>query len=146
MIRDYLGETFGGIAVDYIVSPLFATTNTLYSLWLARGVIDEPLLLFESDIVFDAPLLAPLLRPDRIAVSQQLPWMNGSTVTLDASDCQRLLPTTPGRLRPLHRCGPYMTVNISSLGRDSGVRSASGWTVTSRPATPAPSTTSSSTR
>ena len=67
MIRDYLGESFGGIAVEYIESPLFATTNTLYSLWLARQAIDEPFLLVESDVVFDAPLLAPLLqgRPDR---------------------------------------------------------------------------------
>ena len=44
MIRAYLGESFGGIAVEYVVSPLFATTNTLYSLWLARDLIDEPLL------------------------------------------------------------------------------------------------------
>ncbi len=37
MIRDYLGESFGGIAVEYILSPLYATTNTIYSLWLARA-------------------------------------------------------------------------------------------------------------
>ena len=79
------GDRFGGIAVEYVVNPEFATTNTLYSLWLARSLVDEPLLLFESDIVFDEPLLAPLLRPDRIAVSRQLPWINGPTVTLDAN-------------------------------------------------------------
>ena len=52
MIRDHLGDSFGGIAVEYIESPLFATTNTMYSLWLARSLIDEPLLLVESDVVF----------------------------------------------------------------------------------------------
>ena len=52
-IRDYLGERFGGIAIEYIVSPLFATTNNIYSLWLARQLIDEPFLLVESDLVFD---------------------------------------------------------------------------------------------
>src|SRR5665647_3681113 len=35
-IRDYLGESFGGIAIEYIVSPLFETTNNIYSLWLTR--------------------------------------------------------------------------------------------------------------
>ena len=35
-IRDYLGERFGGIAIEYILSPLFETTNNTYSLWLAR--------------------------------------------------------------------------------------------------------------
>jgi choline kinase len=41
-IRDYLGESFGGIAIEYIVSPLFETTNNVYSLWLARDLIEEP--------------------------------------------------------------------------------------------------------
>ena len=120
MIRAYLGETFGGVAVEYVVSPLFATTNTLYSLWLARQLIDEPLLLFESDIVFDEPLLAPLLRPDRIAVSRQLPWMNGSTVTLDASGIvSAYYPQPPGVYDHCTDADHYMTVNINSLGRDT---------------------------
>jgi NDP-sugar pyrophosphorylase family protein len=83
-IRDYLGESVGGIAIEYIVSPLFATTNNIYSLWLARHLIDEPFLLVESDLVFHEQLLEAMLRPDRIAISRQLPWMNGTTVTLDA--------------------------------------------------------------
>ena len=97
MIRDYLGESFAGIAVEYIESPLFATTNTLYSLWLARQAIDEPVLLVESDVVFDKPLLAPLLVPDRIAVSAQLPWMSGPTVTVDAAGrVNAIYPPAPG--------------------------------------------------
>jgi hypothetical protein len=120
MIRAYLGETFGGVHVEYIVSPLFATTNTLYSLWLARQLIDEPLLLFESDIVFDEPLLAPLLRPDRIAVSRQLPWMNGSTVTLDARGVvSAYYPQPPGVYDNCTDADHFMTVNITSLGRDT---------------------------
>ena len=71
-IRAYLGERFGGISVEYVVSPLFATTNNIYSLWLARRLIDEPFLLVESDVVFDEHLLEPLLQPDRIAVSLSL--------------------------------------------------------------------------
>ena len=120
MIRAYLGESFGGIAVEYVVSPLFATTNTLYSLWLARQLIDEPLLLVESDIVFDEPLLAPLLRPGRMAVSRQLPWMNGSTVTLDASGIvSAYYPQPPGVYDHCTGADHFMTVNINSLGRDT---------------------------
>ncbi len=118
-IRAYLGDTFGGISVEYVVSPLFATTNTLYSLWLARHLIDEPLLLFESDIVFDEPLLTPLLRPDRIAVSRQLPWMNGSTVRLDASGIvSAYYSQPPGVYDHCTDADRFMTVNIASLGRD----------------------------
>jgi L-glutamine-phosphate cytidylyltransferase len=119
MIREYLGERFRGIAVEYIVSPLFATTNTLYSLWLARDAIDEPLLLVESDVLFDKPLLAPLLRPDRIAVSRQLPWMTGTTITLDARGRVSAFYSPPPGVYGEHctDADHFMTVNITSLGR-----------------------------
>jgi L-glutamine-phosphate cytidylyltransferase len=121
MIRDYLGESFAGIAVEYIESPLFATTNTLYSLWLARQAIDEPFLLVESDVVFDEPLLAPLLVPDRIAVSAQLPWMSGPTVTLDAAGrVDAVYPPPPGVYgEHCKDADHFITVNITSLARDT---------------------------
>jgi NDP-sugar pyrophosphorylase family protein len=120
-IRGYLGESFGGIAIEYIVSPLFATTNNIYSLWLARHLIDEPFLLVESDVVFDEPLLAPLLQPDRIAVSRQLPWMGGTTVTLDADGrVNAFYPPPPGVYgEHCTAAGHFMAVNICSLARDT---------------------------
>jgi L-glutamine-phosphate cytidylyltransferase len=121
MIRDYLGKSFGGIAIEYLVSPLFATTNNSYSLWLARQLIDEPVLLVESDVVFDDHLLAPLLQPDRIAVSAQLPWMGGTTVTLDDSgNVKAFYPPPPG-VYGQHCTDPehFMAVNICSLARDT---------------------------
>jgi len=121
MIRDYLGESFGGIAIEYIVSPLFETTNDLYSLWLARHLIDEPVLLLESDLVFDEQLLVPLLQPERIAVSRQLPWMGGTTVTFDGDgNVNAFYPPPPGVYG--QHCTDsehFMAVNICSLARDT---------------------------
>lgn len=82
-IQDYLGDHSGAIQISYITSTCYKTTNNIYSLWLARKVIDEPFLLIESDLVFDESLLSGMMEPDTIAVSRQLPWMNGTTVTLD---------------------------------------------------------------
>jgi NDP-sugar pyrophosphorylase family protein len=120
-ISDYLGESFGGIAIEYLVSPLFETTNNIYSLWLARHLIDEPFLLLESDLVFDEQLLAPLLRPDRIAVSRQLPWMSGTTVTLDRNGNVNAFYPQPAGVYGQHCTDPdhFMAVNICSLGRDT---------------------------
>ena len=120
-IRDYLGASFGGIAVEYIESPLFATTNNSYSLWLARQAIDEPFLLVESDVVFDDHLLAPLLQPDRIAVSRQLPWMSGTTVTLDVGgNVKAFYPPPPGVCGEHCKAADhFMAVNICSLARDT---------------------------
>lgn len=119
-IRAYLGERFGGISVEYVVSPLFATTNNIYSLWLARRLIEEPFLLVESDVVFDEELLEPLLQPDRIAVSRQLPWMGGTTVTLDGDgNVDAFYPPPPGVYgRHCTDAGHFMAVNICSLSCD----------------------------
>lgn len=82
-IREYLGTRKGGMDITYITSPLYKTTNNIYSLWLAREVIDEPFLLIESDLVFDTEMLQEMLYPDRIAVAKIEDWMNGTTVTVN---------------------------------------------------------------
>jgi choline kinase len=69
--------------IVYVNSPLYKTTNNIYSLWLARKVINEPFLLIESDIVFDSEMLKDMLQPDRIAVAKLQPGMDGTTVTID---------------------------------------------------------------
>ncbi len=56
-IRNFLGSRAGGMEIVYVTSPLYKTTNNIYSLWLARKVINEPFLLIESDIVFDSEML-----------------------------------------------------------------------------------------
>lgn len=83
-IRDYLGTRKRGMDITYITSPLYKTTNNIYSLWLAREVIDEPFLLIESDLVFDTDMLTDMLYPDRAAVAKIKPWMNGTTVTVNS--------------------------------------------------------------
>jgi L-glutamine-phosphate cytidylyltransferase len=120
-IHDYLGKRFGGINVEYVASPLFETTNNIYSLWLARDLVDEPFVLVESDLVFDAELLGPLLRPDRIAVSRQLPWMSGTTVTLDGEGNVKAFYTAPPGVYGQHctDVDHLMAVNVCSLSRDT---------------------------
>jgi L-glutamine-phosphate cytidylyltransferase len=123
VIRDYLGESFGGVSIDYVVSPVFDTTNNIYSLWLARDLIDEAFLLVESDLVFDEDLLEPLLRPDRIAVSRQLPWMSGTTVTLDDSGIVNAFYPAPPGVYGQHCTDSdhFMAVNICSLSYETWV-------------------------
>lgn len=84
-VRDFLKEWEDELTIEYVVNPLYATTNNLYSLWLARTVIHESFLLVESDLVFDTPLLDEMMQPGRIAVAGMQRWMNGTTVTLDPS-------------------------------------------------------------
>ena len=85
-VRDYLDSLESGLKIEYVRSEKYLTTNNIYSLWKARHAIQEPFLLLECDLIFDDVLLGKMLAPDRIAVSHILPWMNGTTVSLDHLD------------------------------------------------------------
>jgi choline kinase len=82
-IMDYLGEKSGDIYIEYVNSPLYKTTNNIYSLWMARNIINEPFVLFESDLVLNSTLLDDMVYPDRMAVALMQPWLNGTTVSVN---------------------------------------------------------------
>ena len=115
-IRDFLGDQVGGMKIEYIFSPLYKTTNNIYSLWMARKIINEPFLLLESDLVFDESLLDAMMYPDRIAVAKMQPWMNGTCVTINQSHHVNafLAPNADsfGQIK-------YKTVNIYSISLNS---------------------------
>jgi len=115
-IRDFLGNQVGDIAIYYIFSPLYKTTNNIYSLWMAREVINEPFLLLESDLVFDESLLDTMLYPDRIAVAKMQPWMNGTCVTINKS--QQVKVFLAGNADSFGEI-TYKTVNIYSISLTS---------------------------
>ena len=115
-IRDFLDSSTTGLNIEYVYNEKYRTTNNIYSLWTACHAIQEPFLLLECDLVFDDVLLGEMLEPDRIAVSRILPWMNGTTVSLDHSDqvlCFHLSKDLPAD-RVIHK-----TVNMYSFSRSS---------------------------
>jgi choline kinase len=82
-VREFLEKWKDELKIEYVINPRYATTNNIYSLWLARKNIDAPFLLVESDVVFDSSLLEDMLQPDKIATSVMQDWMHGTTVTID---------------------------------------------------------------
>ncbi|MBL4867017.1 MAG: phosphocholine cytidylyltransferase family protein [Pseudomonadales bacterium] len=114
-VRAFLEINKGDMQVDYVFNPIYQTTNNIYSLWLARQAIQQPFLLLESDLVFESGMLKELLKPDKIAISHILPWMNGTTVALNADE----------RVTAFHEKGhlndnpKFKTVNIYSLSLQS---------------------------
>ena len=115
-IREYLGDQIGELKIEYIFSPLYKTTNNIYSLWMAREVINEPFLLLESDLVFDDSLLDEMVYPDRIALAEMQPWMNGTCVTINQSDMVHEFLT--GDIETSDET-KHKTVNIYSFSVDS---------------------------
>jgi len=82
-IMDFLGSKSGDLNIEYIYSPLYLTTNNIYSLWMARNIINEPFVLLESDLVLNTSLLDEMVYPDKIAVAKMHPWSDGTTVSLN---------------------------------------------------------------
>lgn len=118
-IRDFLETRAGNIKIEYVFSPLYKTTNNIYSLWMAREIINEPFVLIESDLVFDPYLLTDMLYPDRIAIARMKPWLNGSTVTINPSDTVNAFHSDAKNDSEQIR---YKTVNIYSLSVSSWYR------------------------
>lgn len=114
-IRKFLGTFAGGMEIVYVTSPLYKTTNNIYSLWLTRKLIDEPFLLLESDLVFDSEMLKDMLVPDRIAVAKLNSWMDGTTVTINKQQKIGAFYGSGHKRDDQH----YKTVNIYSLSRQS---------------------------
>jgi choline kinase len=115
-IVDFLGNQTDGLSIEYIHSPLYKTTNNIYSLWMARNIINEPFVLLESDLVLETSLLTNMVYPDRIAVAQMQPWLNGTTVTLDNQNF--VTQFQPGTIEP-YKETRYKTVNIYSFSLES---------------------------
>jgi len=114
-IGEFLKDKAGDIQIDYIFSPEYRTTNNIYSLWLARDHIQEPFLLVESDLVFDACMLENMLQPDKIAISRMRPWMHGTTVTVAPGGTGKRVAAFHVGSGAENNAAGYKTVNIYSL-------------------------------
>jgi len=115
-IMDYLGEESGDISIEYIHSPLYKTTNNIYSLWMARDIINEPFVLFESDLVLNSTLLDEMVYPDRMAVALMQPWLNGTTVSVNV---ENMVTKFQKGTTDSYSDTRYKTVNIYSFSLSS---------------------------
>ena len=69
LVQKEIGDVYRGIPIEYVINDDYATTNNIYSLWLAREhLVDDDVLLMECDIVFQKELILRLLECEKDAV------------------------------------------------------------------------------
>ncbi len=57
IIMDTVGSIYDGLTIEYIKNEKYQQTNDMYSLWLARDVLETGAAIIEGDIFFKADLL-----------------------------------------------------------------------------------------
>ena len=61
-IEAFLNNRYKDVSITYIYNELYASTNNIYSLWLARPEVEgKEMLLLDSDILYDPQIVARLL-------------------------------------------------------------------------------------
>ena len=86
-LKDYVGDTFRGIPINYVENPVYDKTNNIYSLYLAGHLMcEDDTILLESDIIFDHSVLNRIVNCDSsnvVLVDKYESWMDGTVVTID---------------------------------------------------------------
>ena len=61
-IKRFMAKNFPQVNTTYINNPKYESTNTIYSLWLLKDVIDDDMVLVHGDMIFEKRLLGKLLK------------------------------------------------------------------------------------
>jgi histidinol-phosphate/aromatic aminotransferase/cobyric acid decarboxylase-like protein/choline kinase len=119
-VRAFLGDQQAGVPVHYVTNPVYAETNNIYSLLLARDYLEQDdTLLLESDVVFEPSILlecAAHPAPNVAVVAAYEPWMDGTVTLLD--ERQRVIRIVSKReFARAESASYYKTVNLYKLSR-----------------------------
>ena len=60
-IKKYMKREYSSVNVSYVKNPKYRTTNYVYSMWLAKGLIDDDVILLHGDLLFERKLLERLV-------------------------------------------------------------------------------------
>ncbi|MBR3926786.1 MAG: aminotransferase class I/II-fold pyridoxal phosphate-dependent enzyme [Akkermansia sp.] len=119
-LRDYVATLNVQTTIEYVDNPIYASTNNIYSLWLAKDyLLQDDTLLFESDLIFEDEVVEKLLTnpyPSLALVSKYESWMDGTVVKLGENyEIDKFIPGTEFRYE---ECASYYkTVNIYKFSR-----------------------------
>lgn len=120
-LKNYIGNEYKGLKIEYIDNPIYDKTNNIYSLSLAKKELQEDdTLLIESDLIFDDTLFPMIVNnpyPNLALVAKYESWMDGTMVRID-DDCNivNFVPKEAFRYEDVDVY--YKTVNIYKFSRE----------------------------
>ena len=123
-LKEYLGESFKNIPLEYVENPIYDKTNNIYSLFLAKEELSQDdTLLMESDMIFENGVFEKVLSnpfPNLAVVAQYESWMDGTMVVLDNdNNIVSFVPKSAFSYNEINRY--YKTANIYKFSREFSV-------------------------
>lgn len=74
-VKDYVRKNYPNVNVSYVRNPRYRTTNYIYSMWLARRLIDDDVILLHGDLLFEKKLLERIVHckfPNCVLVNNKI--------------------------------------------------------------------------
>ena len=86
-LKNLLGNDYKGVEIIYVENNDYASTNNIYSVFLAKDyLIEDDTILVESDLIFDPKILNMVFKnkAENIAVVDKYKaWMDGTVVKIN---------------------------------------------------------------
>ncbi len=115
-IRRYVGQGFSHLRVTFVTNEAFASTNNIYSLWLAKDEVARAgMVLLDGDILFDHRIVTALLEsgyPDVLAVKSGLPL--GDEEMKVKTDAAGRIVTISKTIAPAQAVGESIGIEVFS--------------------------------
>ena len=119
-LKNFLGDSYNGVDIVYIANDAYATTNNIYSIFLAREyLIEDDTVLIESDLIFEPKILQMVLQNEfenLAVVDKHKAWMDGTVVKInDDFSISNFIPKSDFDYNKVHEY--YKTVNIYKFSK-----------------------------
>ncbi|MCK5039577.1 MAG: aminotransferase class I/II-fold pyridoxal phosphate-dependent enzyme [Candidatus Aenigmarchaeota archaeon] len=85
-IKEHIGTSYRGMKITYVLNKDYASTNNIYSLWLAKDYIKDDVILLEGDVIFEKELLMPHMNSNRPSLSLVAKYNENITGTVITTD------------------------------------------------------------
>ena len=86
-LKSFLGDSYKGVDIVYVENNDYATTNNIYSIFLAKDyLVEDDTILIESDLIFEPKLLQMVVQnkfENLALVDKYKPWMDGTVVKIN---------------------------------------------------------------
>ncbi len=124
-LEEYAREKLSDFELEFIHNPDYASTNNIYSLYLARDAMaSDDTILLESDLIYEPQLIRALVEAPQeniVTVAKYESWMDGTVTLLDEQGYVREFIEKKD-FRFAAAGDYYKTVNIYKFSRDFAQR------------------------